>query len=74
MGVSMKEAAKSVPWQEMAAKARAMGEAAVDKMEDLAEAAQEKASVWCTCCESSVDKSSEVNLPPVSSMKGSDAA
>ena len=31
----MKEAAKAVPWEEMAQKARAMGEAAKDKLDEI---------------------------------------
>ena len=63
MGVSMKEAAKAVPWEEMAQKARAMGEAVKDKIEDLAEAAQEKAAPWCSCCAPAVDKN-EIKIEP----------
>ena len=54
MGVSMKEAAQKVPWAKMADKVWAVGDAVMDKMEDLADKVQESfekpAVGWCWTC------------------------
>lgn len=53
----MQYAAQGFSWSKVGKKFEQLQ----DKMEDLAEKAQEKASGWCCCA--SVDKEGEINLP-----------